>query len=117
LAGVACLAAQICVDVVIGALAADHDDMRGMFSGVHKVPGVDILVYEVGPALFFLGLLVVVCHLAVARAVPAWRAVAVSLAVLISPAGPDLLPAVGLLLFAGLAPSTRRIAPFTTSHT
>ncbi|MFI1032632.1 hypothetical protein [Streptomyces sp. NPDC020951] len=102
--GAVCSMAQITIDIVVGARAADHEAMRGMFADVQSVPGVDVVVYTVGPVLLFLGLLVMFCRLAVARAVPVWRAVAVALAVLVSLLGLDLLPAVGLLLYVGLAP-------------
>ncbi|MFD5321952.1 hypothetical protein [Streptomyces sp. NPDC127098] len=111
LVGVTCSLAQVSIDLVIGLLAADHDDMRRMFTDVHNLPGMDVAVYEAGPVLFFLGLLVLACHLAAARAVPAWRAAAVSLAVLVAPIDLDLLPAVGLLLLVGLAPFPRGARP------
>ncbi|MFI1856081.1 hypothetical protein [Streptomyces sp. NPDC020480] len=116
LVGTACTVVQIAVDIVIGALATDHDDMRAMFSDVIKVPGVDIVVYTVGPVLFFLGLVVVFCQLAVARAVPAWQAALVVTGALVLPAGLDLLPVAGVLLFAGLAPFARRVARGATAH-
>lgn len=115
LLGTACTVVQVGVDLVIGVLAADHDDMRAMFVDVHDIPGVDVAVYEAGPVLFFLGLLVLFCRPAVFRSVPVWRAAALVLGVLISPVGLDLLPVVGLLLFAGLAPFARRTAPSASS--
>jgi hypothetical protein len=117
LVGVACTVVQISVDLVVGALAADHDAMGEMFADVQALPGVTIAVYTVGPVLLFVGLLVLSCHLAVIRAVPAWRAAVVALGVLIAPLGLDLLPAVGLLLLAGLAPFPGRAgAPSATAH-
>jgi hypothetical protein len=111
LTGVACVVAQFAVDLYVGAVADDHDDMRSRFTDLHNLPGVDLAVYEVGPVLFYVGLLVAVCHLAAVRAVPVWRAAAVALAVLLAPMNPDLLPVVGLLLLAGLTPLPRRTAP------
>ncbi|MER5972284.1 hypothetical protein ABT112_21510 [Streptomyces sp. NPDC002055] len=107
LAGAVCSMAQISVDLVVGVLAADHEAMRDMFADVQSVPGVNLFVYTVGPVLLHLGLLVMFCQLASAGAVPEWRAVAVLMAVLVSLLGLDALPAVGLLLCAGLAPSPR----------
>ncbi|MFG2891344.1 hypothetical protein [Streptomyces sp. NPDC048248] len=108
LVGAICSMAQISVDIVVGALAADHEAMRGMFANIRSVPGVNVVIYTVGPVLLFLGLLVLFCQLAAVRAVPVWRAVAVVLAVLVSLLGLDTLPAVGLLLYAGLASFPRR---------
>ncbi|MEV1067240.1 hypothetical protein [Streptomyces sp. NPDC050263] len=102
--GTLCSMAQITIDIVVGARADDHAAMRGMFADVQSVPGVALVVYTAGPALLFLGLLVLFCRLAAARTVPVWRAVAVALAVLVSLLGLDMLPAVGLLLYLGLAP-------------
>ncbi|MFI9048570.1 hypothetical protein [Streptomyces sp. NPDC053427] len=116
LVGAVCTMAQISLDIAVGALAADHGAMRGMFAEIQSVPGVNVVVYTVGPVLLFLGLLVLFCQLAVARAVPVWRAVAVVLAVLVSLLGLDALPAVGLLLYAGLAPFPRRGASPATAH-
>ncbi|WP_106396834.1 hypothetical protein [Actinocorallia populi] len=109
--GVVCALVQIGIDLVVGALAADHDDMSRMFSEVQDVPGVEIAVYAAGPMLFFLGLVVAACHLAVVRAVPVLQAAAVVLGVLAAAAGLDLLPVAGLLLITGLAPLARRSAP------
>ncbi|TDC76159.1 hypothetical protein, partial [Streptomyces hainanensis] len=109
--GIVCSLVQISVDLVVGALAADHDDMRHRFTGFHNLPGVDLVVYEAGPVLFYLGLVVLVWRLVAAHAVPTWRAVAVTLAVCVAPMNLDLLPVVGLLLLVGLAPFPRRLAP------
>jgi len=109
--GVACALVQIGIDLVVGALAADHSDMSRMFSEVQDVPGVELAVYALGPMLFFLGLLVAACHLAAVRAVPVWQAGAVVLSVLLSFLGLDLLPVSGLLMVIGLAPLARRSAP------
>ncbi|WP_411135655.1 hypothetical protein [Streptomyces sp. C10] len=114
LVGAVCSMAQICVDIVVGALAADHEAMRRMFADVKSVPGVPLVVYTVGPVLLYLGLLIMFCQLALTRAVPVWRAVAVVLAVLVSLLGLDALPAVGLLLCTGLAPfPCRNTSPAT----
>ncbi|MFJ3950792.1 hypothetical protein ACIPXV_12165 [Streptomyces libani] len=116
LVGAVCSMAQISVDIVIGALAADHEAMRRMFADVQSVPGVTPVVYTVGPVLLYLGLLIMFCQLALTRAVPVWRAVAVVLAVLVSLLGLDALPAVGLLLCTGLAPFPRRSTSPATAH-
>ncbi|KPC65231.1 hypothetical protein [Streptomyces chattanoogensis] len=116
LVGAVCSMAQISVDIVVGALAADHEAMRAMFADVQSVPGVNLVVYTAGPVLLYLGLLVMFCQLALARAVPVWRAVAVVLAVLVSLLGLDALPAVGLLLCAALVPFPRRGTSPATAH-
>ncbi|MET7802168.1 hypothetical protein [Streptomyces decoyicus] len=115
--GAGCSLAQISVDLVVGAVAGDHEAMRGMFADVQSVPGVKLVVYAMGPVLLYLGLLVMFCQLALVRVAPVWRTVAVALAVLVSLLGLDALPAVGLLLCAGLMPFRRRgISPATASN-
>lgn len=116
LVGAVCAMAQISADLAVGALAADHEAMRAMFARIQGVPGVDLVVYTAGPVLLYVGLLASFCHLARVRAVPVWRAVAVGLAVLVSLLGPDALPAVGLLLCAGLAPYPRRGSAPAAAH-
>ncbi|MGI5165086.1 hypothetical protein ACQEU3_12085 [Spirillospora sp. CA-253888] len=106
-AGIVFAMAQFAIDIVIGALAADHADMAGMFRDVRAVPGLDLAVYDAGPALFYLGLLVAVVHLAVVRAVPAWSPVAVVFGVLASMVELDLLPLAGLLMLAAFTPLAR----------
>ncbi len=116
LVGAVCSMAQFAIDIVVGALAADHEAMRDMWADVQGVPGVNLVVYAVAPVLLHLGLLVIFCQLALVRAVPVWRAAAVVLAVLVSLLGLDALPAVGLLLGAGLAPFPGRGGAPATVH-
>ncbi|GGX48437.1 hypothetical protein [Streptomyces noursei] len=112
----ACSMAQISIDIVVGTLAADHEAMRGMWADIRSVPGVNLVVYTLAPVLLYLALLVMFCQLALVRAVPVWRAVAVVCAVLVSLLGLDAPPAVGLLLCVGLAPFPRRADSPATEH-
>jgi hypothetical protein len=79
-----------------------------MFGAVRDVPGVAFAVYGPGPALFYLGLLALVVHLAVRRAVPVWAPVALLLGIGTAVTSLDLLPLAGLLILAALAPLVRR---------
>lgn len=108
LAGAGFAVAQIGIDIVVGVLAADDADMQRMFHDVKGVPGVGPAVYDVGPALFYLGLVVAVVELAARRAVPAWAPVVLLVGVFASAAALDLLPLGGLLMFAALLPLARR---------
>ncbi|MFC9969403.1 hypothetical protein ACFVH6_00715 [Spirillospora sp. NPDC127200] len=108
-AGIVFAMAQFAIDIAVGALATDHADMAGMFRDVRAVPGLDLAVYDAGPALFYLGLLVAAVHLAVVRAVPAWSPVAVVFGVLASMVELDLLPLAGLLMLAAFAPLARPV--------
>jgi len=107
-AGVCCALVQIGIDIVVGIVATDRAEMVRMFGDVQDVPGVAVAVYGPGPALFYLGLIALVVHLAVVRAVPVWAPVLLVVGVLVTLAGLDLLPLGGLLMLAALAPLARR---------
>ncbi|RSM56694.1 hypothetical protein DMB66_33120 [Actinoplanes sp. ATCC 53533] len=107
-AGVCCGLVQIGIDIVVGVVAADRAAMGRMFSDVQEVPGVAFVVYGPGPALFYLGLIALVGHLAAVRTVPVWAPVLLVLGVGVTLAGLDLLPLGGLLMLAALAPLARR---------
>jgi hypothetical protein len=108
LVGLACSIVQISIDIVVGLVADDKAAMRQMFGAVRDVPGVAFAVYGPGPALFYLGLLALVVHLAVRRAVPVWAPVALLLGIGTAVTSLDLLPLAGLLILAALAPLVRR---------
>ncbi|MFG2041229.1 hypothetical protein [Dactylosporangium sp. NPDC048998] len=61
-------------------------------------------VQVAGPALFQLGMLVLLVQLARARRLPAWSPVAVLFAFLMIAVNLDLIPLAAILLFAGLLP-------------
>lgn len=108
MAGVGCALVQICIDIVVGVAADDRAAMGRMFSDVQDVPGVALVVYGPGPALFYLGLVALAVHLAVARVATAWTPVLMVLGIGVTLADLDLLPVGGLLMLAALAPLARR---------
>ncbi|WP_327089170.1 hypothetical protein OIE66_00670 [Nonomuraea sp. NBC_01738] len=105
--GMACAAAQFVIDIVVGLAAADHAAMSAMWIQVKAVPGVDLLVYQGGPILFYAGLLALSIHLAVARKAAFWM----PLLVLVQVAAPlvslDYLPIGALFLLAAFVPLAR----------
>ncbi|MCW6004395.1 hypothetical protein K1W54_07335 [Micromonospora sp. CPCC 205371] len=107
-AGLVCSIAQIGIDIVVGLAAADKAAMRQMFGDVQDVPGVAVAVYGPGPALFYVGLLALVVHLAVVRAVAVWAPVALLLGIGVAATSHDLLPVAGLLILLALVPLARR---------
>ncbi|MEH1125281.1 hypothetical protein [Micromonospora sp. CPCC 206061] len=107
-AGLVCSIAQIGIDLVVGLAADDKAAMRQMFGDVQDVPGVAVAVYGPGPALFYVGLLALVVHLAVVRAVAVWAPVALLLGIGVAVASHDLLPVAGLLILLALVPLARR---------
>jgi hypothetical protein len=106
--GVLCAVVQIGIDIVVGIAAEDRAAMQRMFADVQDIPGVALVVYGPGPALFYLGLIALAIRLAVTRAAAVWTPVAMILAVGATLAGLDLLPLAGLLMLAALAPLARR---------
>jgi len=91
LAGAAALIVQMAIDLVVGLLSADHQDMSRRYDDVFAVPGVHLVCYQVAPALLFVGLLWL--------ATAAWR-------------GGRLTGATTILLYAGvLATALGKPAP------
>lgn len=118
-AGIGCLFSQFAIDVVVGFLAADHDAMGPMFDAVRAVPGVSPLVYEAGPALFYLAQIVFTAHLAARRQVAAWVPALVIAQVALPFASKDLLPvsaALALVAFLPLALRGRRRPAAVPAH-
>jgi len=110
--GVICAIAQISIDIVVGITAGDTAEMRQMFGEVREVPGVAFAVYGPGPALFYVGLLALIIHLAVVRAAPVWAPVLIFLGIGAALASLDLLPLAGLLILGSLTPLARRVPAY-----
>ncbi|WP_141721554.1 hypothetical protein [Micromonospora citrea] len=106
--GLVCSIAQIGIDIVVGLAADDKAGMREMFGAVQDVPGLSTAVYGPGPALFHVGLLVLVVHLAALRAVAVWAPVCLLLGIGAAATNLDLLPVAGLLIMLALVPLARR---------
>lgn len=70
--GAVTLLGQFGVDIVVGFMAADHAAMSPLFEQVKSVPGVQAVLYDVGPYLFYLAQLALVGQLAAMRRVTAW---------------------------------------------
>jgi hypothetical protein len=67
LIGTAALLGQMLVDLVVGLVAADRSDMNNRFEQAFHIPGVRLALYEIGPALFTTGLVVLFVYLAILR--------------------------------------------------
>ncbi|MFG1704379.1 hypothetical protein ACFLIM_14400 [Nonomuraea sp. M3C6] len=101
---VAANVAQLAIDLYAGFTAADGEAMRAVFAQVKAYPGVEPVIYSVGPQLFFAALPALAVVLAVSRRVTTVSAVVtaagvVVLAVGMFQAGRDsALVAVGMAL-------------------
>ncbi|MFJ8163668.1 hypothetical protein ACIRBY_22460 [Streptomyces sp. NPDC096136] len=110
LAGVAAVVAQAVIDLAVGFRSADREGMNRLFEQVQSRPGVEPVVYSVGPMLFYVGLLWIVTQLAVRRRTGVWRPVAVLAGTAVMGVSLDLIPLGALLFCAALAPLGRDLA-------
>lgn len=67
----ACLVAQMVIDLVVGFATSNRAEMRAFGAQIHDFPGVQLVVYDVGPPLLFLALIAQTVQLAVVRQLPA----------------------------------------------
>ncbi len=110
LVGVAAVAVQAGIDLLVAYVSADHETMSELFARIQSVPGVLPVVYRVVPVLFYVGLLLLLGQLAVLRVISAWRPVVVVAGTVAMTATLDLLPVAALLFLLALAP-LRRLVP------
>ncbi|WP_150236634.1 hypothetical protein [Streptomyces albofaciens] len=109
LVGVAAVAVQAGIDLLVAYVSADHEAMRELFARIQGVPGVMPAVYTVVPVLFYVGLLLLLGQLAALRVISAWRPLAVVVGTVAMTATLDLLPVAALLFLLALAPLGRLV--------
>ncbi|MFD0026016.1 hypothetical protein [Streptomyces sp. NPDC058382] len=109
LVGVAAVAVQAVIDLVVGFAAADDRARSDMFDKVQDVPGVMPAVYTVVPMLFWAGLLALVTLLAFFRRdeMPAWSPLLVLAGIVLMTTSLDLLTVGALCIGAALYPVRR----------
>jgi hypothetical protein len=78
------VAAQMVVDLGVGFGSSNATEMSELSDRIQGVPGVEAAVYEVGPLLLFVGMLILTIHAAARRRIPAYAAVLVVAAVVVS---------------------------------
>jgi hypothetical protein len=102
--GITVLIVQFAIDIVVGFRSVDHAAMGGLFEQVQAVPGVQQVIYDFGPLLYFVAQIGLVLQLATQRRVKAWTPVLVFADVLVSFVEKDLMPlGAALLLISYLA--------------
>ncbi|MFG2903639.1 hypothetical protein ACGF13_01015 [Kitasatospora sp. NPDC048286] len=111
-AGLLCSLAQIGVDLVVGLVAADKAEQSRLFDRVQGVPGVLPAVYQVGPLLFYVGLLALLTAAAAgrSRALPWWSPALVLLGTLATGVDLALIPLAAACYLLALAPLARPAA-------
>ncbi|MFI6153358.1 hypothetical protein ACIBCA_11755 [Kitasatospora sp. NPDC051170] len=105
-AGLACSLVQIGIDLVVGLAAADKADQSRMFEDVQAVPGVSAAVYQVGPLLFYVGLLamLVAASVGAGRALRWWSPVLMLVGTVATAADLAFIPVAAVCYLAALAP-------------
>jgi hypothetical protein len=74
LVGLLLLVSQITIDITVGLLASTPGEMEQMFGKIRAIPAMDYAFYSIGPALFFLGLFLLILLLARFRVLALWSA-------------------------------------------
>ncbi|WP_144123836.1 hypothetical protein [Catellatospora sichuanensis] len=105
--GLAASMVQFGADIWFALRADDKAGMQALSGDFGDIPGVDLVVYQVGPQLFFVGLLVLAILAARARRLPWWSPAVLLVGILLPPVTLDLLPLSGLLILAALWPAIR----------
>nr|WP_062338981.1 hypothetical protein [Herbidospora sakaeratensis] len=108
-AGLLAFAAQFVIDLVVGFMAADRAEMSDLFGRVYDTPGLDLLVRQAGPPLFYLALFAIMTHLASQRRIPFWIPVAVLVASVLPAFNLDLLPVSAVIILIAFAATVREI--------
>ncbi|MER7579490.1 hypothetical protein [Kitasatospora sp. NPDC097691] len=108
-AGLLCSLAQIGIDLVVGLAAADKAEQSRLFDRVQDVPGVLPAVYQVGPLLFYVGLLalLVAASVGAARTLRWWSPVLMLVGTVASAADLALIPVAAACYLVALAPLAR----------
>jgi hypothetical protein len=117
IAGIVTLFIQFSIDIVVGFMAADREAMGDLFDQVQAVPGLEPIVYEGGPILFYLGQLVLVILLAVAGRVKFWTPLLVLVDLILPFVDKDLIPIGAIFLLISFLPLARQSAPCTATAT
>ncbi|MEU5784581.1 hypothetical protein [Micromonospora lupini] len=120
LVGLAATMVQFGADIVEGLLAADRAEMSALGADFKDVPGVEVVVYDVVPQLFFVGLVVLAGMLAAQRRLPWWSVGLLLVGIVLPAVTLDLLPLGGLCMLVALAPAVpalRRPAPRASVET
>ncbi|MFI6500251.1 hypothetical protein [Nonomuraea typhae] len=108
-AGLACLGAQFVIDIAAGFMAADKAGMSQVFDAVQAVPGVELLVYQAGPALFYLAQVALVTQLALAGTAKFWTPILVTLDFVLPLVNKDLIPLAALCLLVSFVSLSREV--------
>ncbi|MFI6170325.1 hypothetical protein ACIBCN_26325 [Nocardia sp. NPDC051052] len=102
LVGLAASIVQFGADIAFAAMAEDKADMSRLSHEFSAIPGVRPAFYEVGPPLFFLGLIVLTVLLARAGRLPWWSPVVLAVSTMMPMLTLDLIPLAGIGIVASV---------------
>lgn len=105
--GIVALTAQFGIDIVIGFMAEDRAAMGVLFDQVQAVPGMNFVVYDAVPILFFVGQLAMVTQLAAMRRVKVWAPMLVLVDMVAPFIEKDLIPVGAVFLLISFLPFAR----------
>jgi hypothetical protein len=116
LLGLTTTVVQFSADMLLALAATDRDDLRRLQHEFADIPGVQPAVYDIGPLLFFLGIVTMAALTARTRNLPWWSPATMLIAVLLPAIDLNLMPLTGLLMLTALLPlhpRSRRPIPVT----
>lgn len=102
LVGLAASIVQFGADIAFSAAAENKADMSRLSHEFSAIPGVRLAFYEVGPPLFFLGLIVLTVLLARAGRLPWWSPVVMAVSTMVPMLTLDLIPLAGVGIVASV---------------
>ncbi|MFI9162805.1 hypothetical protein [Kitasatospora aureofaciens] len=108
-AGLTASLAQIGIDLYVGLVSATKEEQSRLFGRIQDVPGVLPAVYQVGPLLFYVGLLalLVAASVGAGRTLRWWSPVLMLVGTLASAADLAFIPLAAACYLGALAPLTR----------
>ncbi|GAA4974223.1 hypothetical protein [Actinoplanes utahensis] len=104
LAGLAATIVQFSADMILALAATDRADLRTRQHEFADLPGVQPAVYDIGPLLFFIGIVALAALATRARHLPWWSPAMMLLAVALPPVDLNLMPLTGILMLIALHP-------------
>jgi hypothetical protein len=120
LLGLATTVIQFSADIVLALAATDRDSLRRLQHQVTDIPGVQAAIYDIGPLLFFIGLVTMAALAARTHHLPWWSPATMLIGVLLPTIDLNLMPLTGLLILAALlplrTPGPRATTPAVTQH-
>lgn len=85
--GMLAVLAQMVIDIYVGFAVSATQTSGELYDKFFDIPGVEILVFQIGPLLLYVGLIILPIVAAARRAIPAAAAVLIGIGIAMSAAG------------------------------